>query len=222
MASCAGHGVKARAPGVDRKRDTVDGFGKGHDLLLLVAAALCVATVPLFGGRLSALAELRLRRVWSLVAALGLQVVALVVVPGLPGPLPAAAHLLSYVCAGVFVASNRRIPGLWAIALGGASNFAAISANHGVMPAAASAVRSAGLASVPGQFANSRVLAGARLRFLGDVFAIPYPLPLHNVFSVGDVVIALGAFLLLHGVCESRLRRALHPSRRSRATTGAS
>jgi hypothetical protein len=33
---------------------------------------------------------------------------------------------------------------------------------------------------------------GARLWFLGDVFAIPASWPLANVFSVGDLLIAIG------------------------------
>ena len=45
----------------------------------------------------------------------------------------------------------------------------------------------------------------APLGFLGDIFHTPAWMPIHNVFSVGDIEIVLGAFLLLHFVCRSRL-----------------
>ncbi|HZQ28639.1 MAG TPA: MFS transporter, partial [Acidimicrobiales bacterium] len=41
--------------------------------------------------------------------------------------------------------------------------------------------------------------------FLGDVFAVPSWLPFHNVFSVGDLCILLGAFIGLHRAAGSRL-----------------
>jgi hypothetical protein len=46
------------------------------------------------------------------------------------------------------------------------------------------------------------------MAFLGDIFSTPRTWPLANVFSAGDVLLAVGAFLLLHSVCESRLARA--------------
>ncbi len=43
-------------------------------------------------------------------------------------------------------------------------------------------------------FTNSTLIhAGTALPFLGDVFALPRPIPLANVFSVGDVLIGVGA-----------------------------
>jgi hypothetical protein len=48
------------------------------------------------------------------------------------------------------------------------------------------------------------VLPDPRLAFLGDVFAIPRGWPLANVFSVGDVLIAVGAVVAVHGICGSR------------------
>ncbi|HVN60178.1 MAG TPA: MFS transporter, partial [Gaiellaceae bacterium] len=69
------------------------------------------------------------------------------------------------------------------------ANALAIAANGGEMPVSRSALAAAGLGSVGGS--NISAQAG-RLRFLGDVFAVPHELPLANVFSVGDILIALG------------------------------
>lgn len=55
------------------------------------------------------------------------------------------------------------------------------------------------------QFTNSGVVADPNLLFLGDVFAVPAGSPLANVFSIGDVCMALGVFLLIHAVTASRL-----------------
>jgi hypothetical protein len=176
--------------------------------MFLAACLLAsLASVVVAGGQLGALADLRFRRPWLLGAALGLQILVISVVPD-GGPWwHQAAHLASYAIAGAFVVQNRHVPFLWLIGAGGLMNLAAIAANGGVMPARPEALAAAGLSAGSG-FANSAALADPRLAFLGDVFAIPDALPLANVFSVGDVCIALGALLLLHRVCGRRYQRA--------------
>jgi MFS family permease len=174
-------------------------------MLLIVLVGLCIISVPLAGGRLIALADLKLRFLDFLATAVALQALIIYVAPhGSPG-LHAAAHIISYALAGVFLVANRRVPGLWLVGLGGALNLAAIAANGGVMPVHAAALSGAGLAEVPGRFTNSATIAGANLGFLGDVFFLPASWPFHNVFSIGDVCIVAGAALALHRICKSRL-----------------
>ena len=173
-------------------------------MLLFLVVALAAVTVPLAGGRLALLGSLDLRRTWLLVAALAVQVVAISVVPGAPEPLLEAAHLGSYVLAGAFVVANRRLPGVVLMGLGGALNALVIAVNGGTMPADPDALATAGR-TVTDEFVNSAPVADARLAFLGDVFAVPRWFPLANVFSVGDVVLAVGALVLLHCACGSRL-----------------
>ncbi|HEU4399730.1 MAG TPA: DUF5317 domain-containing protein [Actinomycetota bacterium] len=173
--------------------------------MFLVAIVLASAlAVPLLGGRLGALAEVRLRLPWLLPAALAMQVVALDL-PGVPGRLRPPLHVASYLVAGAFLVANRRLPGMPLVGLGAAANLLAIGVNGGVMPASPAALAAAGLPLDPPGFANSAVLADPRLAFLGDVFAIPRGWPLANVFSVGDVLIAIGAVVAVHGICGSRL-----------------
>jgi hypothetical protein len=44
-----------------------------------------------------------------------------------------------------------------------------------------------------GVLTNSTLASAAtRLALLGDVFAVPRPLPFANVFSIGDLLIAVG------------------------------
>src|SRR3954470_18405322 len=61
--------------------------------------------------------------------------------------------------------------------------------NGGVRPADKDAIASLAHTTAEGDFANSQVLAHPRLQFLGDVFATPASWPLHNVFSIGDIIL---------------------------------
>ena len=170
----------------------------------MLAVVLALVTVPLAGGRIGRLAEVRLRWAPLLFAALALQMVILVVVPGWNDVLLRAVHLGTYGMLFTFLWVNRRIPGIWIVAVGGALNLIAIAANAGVMPAGPAAVRSAGIAPNAGEFTNSGLLDHPRLLFLGDIWAIPRGWPLANVFSIGDVVIAIGVFAVVHSLCGSR------------------
>ena len=185
-------------------------------LLGLVLLAI-VSAVPLLGGRLTALAEVRFRGTWIIGVAIAAQIVIISVVPGGGDGLHKATHVATYLLAGVFVWVNRAIPGLLLAAAGGGANFLAIFANGGVMPALPSALRTAGIEQHAGEFANSTAVHAARLQFLGDVFAIPASWPAANVFSVGDVLILLGSAFCLHRVSGSRglawLRRPVRVER---------
>jgi len=173
-------------------------------MFLVALVALSALAVPLAGGRLGALVELHLRRVWAIYAALGLAVLG-VGLPGLPDGLRSLLLVAAYPVGAVFLLANRRVPGMALVALGAALNLLAITANGGVMPASAEALAAAGLPVAEPGFENSAALADPRLAFLGDVFAIPASWPLSNVFSVGDVCIGAGLAWGLHRICGSRL-----------------
>jgi hypothetical protein len=176
--------------------------------MLLVALALaCLASVPLAGGRLERLLELRLRAGWAAAAALALQVAITTFARGGDHGLHVALHLASYGFAAAFLVANRRVPGIWALALGGALNLAAIAANGGVMPASRAALAAAGVPRADG-FENSATLAHPHLAWLGDVIAVPAPWGLGNVLSVGDLVLYAGALILLHRACRAPARTA--------------
>jgi Family of unknown function (DUF5317) len=173
-------------------------------LIGLVFLAL-VATVPLAGGRIAALGQLQFRAKGLLVAAIVAQVLIVSIFPNGSATLHHAVHIGTYLVVAVFVVCNRRIPWVWLVALGGALNFAAITANGGVMPASPRALEGAGFALDPEGFVNSGAVAHPHLQFLGDVFWVPSSFPISNVFSVGDVLILLGALLAMHCICASRI-----------------
>jgi uncharacterized protein DUF5317 len=173
-------------------------------MFLVAVIVLGALAVPLSGGRLGALADLRLRRLWAVYAALGLAILG-VNLPGLPDGARSLLLIAAYPVGAVFLAANWRVPGVPLVALGAGLNLLAIAANGGVMPASPDALATAGLPAGGPGFRNSDVVADPRLAFLGDIFAIPASWPLSNVFSVGDVLIGAGLVWGLHRVCGSRL-----------------
>jgi len=167
-------------------------------------ALLIMLTVPLAGGRLLKLADLQVRGIPLLLAALLAQILITDVATNAPGAVLSAAHIATYVAAAVVIWLNRRLPGLAILGAGAGLNAAVIALNGGTLPASASALRSAGI-DTGGDFANSGVVAHPRLGFLGDTMATPAWLPFRNVISVGDIVILLGLFVLVHVMCGSRI-----------------
>jgi Family of unknown function (DUF5317) len=167
-------------------------------MILIVIAALCAISVPLTGGRLGRLSELRLRGVWTAPLALALQVLIITVAPSGHPRLHIAVHIATYVMVGAFLAANRRVAGVTVVGIGAFMNALAIVVNGGVMPAAATAQRLSGLIE-GGGFHNSGVLAHPHLLWLGDIIPVPGPIP--NVLSIGDCIIFAGMLLVLHRAC---------------------
>ncbi|MFM7224977.1 MAG: DUF5317 family protein [Actinomycetota bacterium] len=167
-------------------------------MFLVPFVILGLITVPLAGGRIGALADIRFVRLPLLAAAFAVQVP--LAFPGVPDAACRTLHLASYALIAGFLVANRHLTGIPVLAAGATTNLLAIAANAGVMPATAGAYARAGLTETAG-FASSAVLEAPRLLALGDVFAIPASFPLHNVFSIGDVLIAVGALLVVHAAC---------------------
>lgn len=172
-------------------------------ITLYICLLLLAVHVALPGSDPRRLAWVRLHHTWLVWSALASQVLIISVLPD-AGRLSNAAHLFTYVLAATFVILNMRSAGTAVIGLGGGLNLAAILVNGGVMPASADALTASGWESPTGQFANSAVVPGARLAFLGDIFATPSWLPVDSVFSLGDVIVALGIALFLHQTCRPR------------------
>ncbi len=174
-------------------------------MLILVSFLLATACVPLARGNLSRLADFRPTHTWSIGAAAVVQVVALGIFRDAPRPWVIAGHLASYALASVFLFANRKVQGLWLICTGAAMNIWVIAMNDGVMPATREALLAADRLHATTSFVNSGLVSHPRFLVFGDVFAWPTPLPFHNVFSAGDVLIVVGAAAVVHQLCGSRL-----------------
>ena len=119
----------------DHDDEVVSHPPRSCSMFLVIFVLLALATVPLAGGRLSRLADLRLRAVPVVFAALAVQVVIISLIGGGPDWLHPALHLSTYAVALWFVWVNRSVPGAWLLGAGGLCNFVVIAANGGTMPA---------------------------------------------------------------------------------------
>ena len=103
----------------------------------------------------------------------------------------------------IFAWANRKAPGAWALGIGLLLNFAVIVLNGGWMPVSPETVSH----YLPGGWQVGQRLAAqkdiilpvsqTRLWWLSDRFTLPDWAPSHVAFSIGDIIIAIGAFLLL-------------------------
>jgi Family of unknown function (DUF5317)/Major Facilitator Superfamily len=159
-------------------------------MFLLPSLVVGFTFALLLGGRITRVLEMRYRQGWTVLASLALQIVIFSGVGAhLGGETRAALHLTSYALLIVFAYANVRTRLLLPVTAGLLLNAIAITANGGRMPLSHAAMVAAGI--VPAGSANVSVQAH-HLSFLGDVFALPPQLPLANVFSVGDLLIAAG------------------------------
>jgi uncharacterized protein DUF5317 len=186
-------------------------------LALPVLAALVVGVA--LGGRLSNLAHLRLRASWLFFAAIGLQIVAFpfVFLPWRTDELVATVlWLASYALLIGAAVLNHRITGVPLVALGMGMNVVAIAANGGTMPVLPEAMHGAGGSHAT--LNNSTAVADPSFAWLVDRWAAPDWIPFANVFSVGDVLIAAGAAVIVLAALGVRLPRPVvdeEPSRKS-------
>ncbi len=163
---------------------------------LVIAVAIGYAT----GGRVSALADLKVRWTWVAIAGLALQSI----------PLPSrtlsfAALYVSFALLLAFAVANVRrqaIPFV-AIALGVVMNFTVIAINGG-MPVTRDALVTSGQLETLDELADDgwvkHHLAGPddELMFLGDVIGVSQ---IGQVVSIGDVFAYLGvAWLVIAGM----------------------
>ncbi len=154
-----------------------------------------------FGGRLDALLNVRLRFALLLLAALvvryGTQIAIAAGVPFVDSlRLPLYAIAFSTLVAALWL--NRSQPGLLVVMGGVASNAIAILANGGFMPVYLPVLKVAGLSTADlSPTFNVALPTSLDLQFLlragplGDIIPFPIP-PLINVVSLGDVLMTIG------------------------------
>ena len=164
-------------------------------ILYALVAGLVIGR--LLGGRFDNLGALSFRWTWVAIAGLAVQVALFSgPVSATVGDAGAPLYVASTVAVLGFVLGNAGITGMPIVALGAGLNLVAITANGGTMPASGAALASLGTGASSG-YINSRELVAPVLLPLGDVFALPSWMPFANVFSVGDVLVGAGIFIVI-------------------------
>jgi hypothetical protein len=166
-------------------------------MFILYAVLIGLVAGFLGGGRLAAIGDLRFRWAPLVVAGFLAQVVLFSdAVAERAGDLGPALYVGSTLLVVVAVLRNAAIPGIPLVALGAASNLAAIMTNGGFMPASPAAMAALGK-DAPTIYSNSSVVAQPALAPLTDIFALPPWLPFSNIFSIGDVILAVGVVVAI-------------------------
>ena len=187
-------------------------------MLLLYAIPIGIALGLLAGGSFDRLAGTRIRLAPLALVGLAFQLVLfsapVAAMLGSAGQVGPMLYFASTLLVLLVLALNARQPGFRFIFAGATFNMIAIVANGGFMPASPDAwLALHGLASLPTDVLTNSILAGPHtpFAFLGDIFAMPRSLPLANVFSIGDVLIAAGgAWFVTRTMGSSDSRTAAH------------
>ena len=130
--------------------------------------------------------------------ALFVGVVARVIAPFLGG-LALASWIAGLALVGLVALANRALPGTLLIAAGSLLNAGVISINGG-MPIDPGALAASGK---PAPADGLHMILGpeTRLPFLADILLVPV---FNNIYSVGDVVLAIGGFWMAFGLVKQR------------------
>jgi hypothetical protein len=115
------------------------------------------------------------------------------------GGLALVMSLAGLVLVALVAVANRALPGTWLIALGSSLNAVVTFANAG-MPVDPGALAASGK---PAPSDGLHVMLGpdTRLPFLADVLLAPV---VNNIYSVGDVVLAIGGFWMAFRLLKHR------------------
>lgn len=177
-------------------------------MILLPAVLAGIVFALLRGGSFQHLATLRFRLGWLAILCLAAQIFVIYASPDrleAERSLHAALLMLSSTALLLVVWVNRRLPAMPLLGLGLLLNSLVMAANGGFMPVSqeatlAASTRSSQDVQVEGaRLPRSKdILLPAehtRLWFLSDVLVAPPPVG--RVYSAGDLVVAVGVFILL-------------------------
>jgi len=166
-------------------------------VFILYAVLIGLVLGFVLGGRLSGLATVDFHWPWLAIGGFLVQLVLFAEpVSSIVGDLGPPLYVASTGAVLIAVIRNVRIPGMALVAVGAAANLAAIVANGGFMPASEAALAALGGGLNPG-YTNSSIVANPAIEPLTDAYSLPAWLPFANVFSVGDVLIAIGVAIVI-------------------------
>jgi len=178
--------------------------------MLLEVMLISLIIGLLRGGKLRELAELPFKKVGLVIAAFFIQYI--LVFGGerefsLFSNFGTYLHILSYLLLLVAIWHSRNIRGMKIIGLGVLINFIVILSNGGRMPVSVDALLKTGLDDMlpllkcKSYAIHTILVPSSRLKFLSDIIPLPPPYPRPRVLNIGDIIMAIGVFILIqHGM----------------------
>ncbi len=122
-------------------------------------------------------------------------------------------HLLSYTLLFIGLYFNRSTLGFKFIAAGIFLNFLVIMANGGQMPVSGESMVGIGLADNMIAIRDGHVITHTLMgnetvfRYLGDILVLSKPYPRPKIFSLGDVIMAIGVFLYIQEIMIKKFKK---------------
>lgn len=183
-------------------------------MLIVYAVVTGIIIGLIMGGNLKYLAQNNFQ--WKTLAVIAF-LIQIIIFSDIPfwkpsGGIIVFLHLISYITLLVFIFINIKAIGLIIIGAGIFLNALVIFINGGYMPTLAknllntSMNRYAETISQGNAVHNSaEITRTTLLPWLGDIFYLPSWIPLSNVFSIGDVIIAVG--ICIYFVFNMKLRK---------------
>lgn len=175
-------------------------------MLMLLVILMFLGAALARGGSIENIADVSFR--WKRLAVAGLVLQLLIFTPFRDQPIITSAiphlYVLSMAILAVWVFANWQIPGIVWMAAGLLMNMAAIAANGGYMPLNPEFARIAGqtrLAEAGNSVVTNNSIAlseGVRLWILTDILPVPAIIPFANIYSIGDLLLTLGAGIFLY------------------------
>ncbi len=177
--------------------------------MIIEAFVLSLVVAFIRGGKLSRLEELPLRKTYLFLAAFVLAgaILTLIIRGGDPTLIRYArvVNVLQYVILLWAIAINLHVRHMRIVGIGTFLNFLVLTANGGLMPVSEYAIKAAGMTEAIRNYAVRHVIltSETRMAFLSDIIPIRlFGKVMSQVASIGDLVIAVGIFLMIqHYMC---------------------
>lgn len=174
--------------------------------MLLDVLIISLVIAFLRGGKLGNLAKINFNNIALIIIPFIIQYV--LVVGGERGVdffarWGAYLHIISYSILLTGIWYNRHIEGIGIFGAGIMLNFLVILANKGQMPVSLLALERVGMQDMlpllerQSYVIHSIMSPESKLKFLADVIPLPPPYPKPRVLSIGDLIMAVGAFLFV-------------------------
>lgn len=186
---------------------------KGGDELLVESMVLGIIVGKIRGGKLKGLATSLLKFSWLIFLSFALQLAISIMISlghSFFIEYRMILYVITYVLLFVALFFNMRFQCMWFIMIGAIMNFTAIMMNEGSMPVDMKLLEKLGFKNMVNSInmgALSQYIplekAGHFTSYLGKRISMPDFYPLSQVFSLGDLFIALGIFFLIQNMMMS-------------------